>query len=295
MNNINFKVTFAVFASIVLWASAFIAIRVAVIDVKPIHVASLRFAVASILLIPVAIIFKVRMPSIVDALKMAVVGILGFTVYNILLTIGLKTVDAGTACFIVNTSPIFISIMAMFLYKEKVSLKNWISLVVCVFGVAIISLDNNQVLEYKNGILMILCAAIFHSLYTIVQKDLLKRNTAIEITCISIWFGTIALLPFVIETIEAYKASGPKPISLAVYLGVFPSIVGCLCWTYAISKMECHKLAIFLNIIPVVAVLQSMIFLNEAPSIKGVVGGMVILIGLLSSHSKMKFNNKENV
>lgn len=284
----NVKTALAVFMSIILWASAFIAIKVGVANISPIQIASVRFIIASIVIVPIAVINKVRKPSNKDLIIMAIAGLAGFVIYNILLAIGMKTVDAGTACFVVNISPAFISMLAVILYKEKVLPKTWISILICIIGVGVLSLQVKNV-NYKIGILYILGASLCHSVYIVIQKKIIKRNTILEITCYSIWFGAITLLLIASKEINVLLFLKYKLILILVYLAVFPTIIGCLCWSYAISKIKYHKLAIFLNLIPIAVVILNYILLNKSITINGLFGSMIIMFGVLNSQDILKF------
>ncbi len=63
IKSINVRVFFSILVTIVLWASAFVGIRAAIQDYPPIHLGAFRYLIASVILIPIACIKKVKLPN----------------------------------------------------------------------------------------------------------------------------------------------------------------------------------------------------------------------------------------
>ena len=67
-----------------LWSSSYIGIRYALHSYSPENLAFLRYLVASLIFIIVAIFRKIKIPSIFDLPGLAALGLVGFTLYNLL-------------------------------------------------------------------------------------------------------------------------------------------------------------------------------------------------------------------
>jgi len=72
----------------------------------------LRFAIASIALLAIAMVRRPRFPERRDVLRIAALGVIGMTIYSLAITYGEITVPAGTASILVNLSPIFTAILS---------------------------------------------------------------------------------------------------------------------------------------------------------------------------------------
>ena len=72
----------------------------------------LRFAIASIALLAIAMVRRPRFPERRDVLRIAALGVIGMTIYPLAITYGEITVPAGTASILVNLSPIFTAILS---------------------------------------------------------------------------------------------------------------------------------------------------------------------------------------
>ncbi len=102
----------AIVITILLWASAFPAIRVALTAYTPAEVAFLRYLVASTLLGGYALISHMPMPRLRDLPLICLCGFIGFTLYNFMLNAGETTVAAGVASFIISPEVGIIALLA---------------------------------------------------------------------------------------------------------------------------------------------------------------------------------------
>ena len=114
--------------TVVLWASAFPAITVAVAGLGPAGLAVARLAVASAALALGALALRVRWPALRvrrparrDLPLIAVCGLAGMTGYQLLLNAGERVVPAGTASLLVATAPVYASLLAVGLLGERAS------------------------------------------------------------------------------------------------------------------------------------------------------------------------------
>ncbi len=87
------------------WACAWVSIRAAVAHLSPAHVALGRYLVASLVLVP---LWLWRRPKIElrDWPAIFVMGVCGFTVYNLAINAGEQTITAGAASLIASTIPL---------------------------------------------------------------------------------------------------------------------------------------------------------------------------------------------
>lgn len=115
------KVYFAFTITIILWASAFPVIKLALSDFSAVHLSSLRLSIASLILLILTIIKKIPIPDFKDIPIILLLGFCGFTLYHIALSFGEYYVSAGISSLIVSTTPIFSALLATYFLKEKFS------------------------------------------------------------------------------------------------------------------------------------------------------------------------------
>src|SRR5919204_370976 len=103
----------ALATTVVLWASAFAAIREAVRALGWAHLSVLRLGVAALALGAVAAVRRVGWPPRGALPLLALCALSGMTAYQVLLNAGEVTVPAATASLLVNVSPIFTALYAV--------------------------------------------------------------------------------------------------------------------------------------------------------------------------------------
>ena len=106
---------------VVLWASAFPAIQVAVPAFGVIGLSFVRLAVATVALVAFAAIKRIRLPQPRDLGWVLVAGFFGMTAYQLLLNASELRVPAGTASIIVAAAPLVSVAVAFLLFREPVT------------------------------------------------------------------------------------------------------------------------------------------------------------------------------
>ncbi|MCP4024026.1 MAG: EamA family transporter [Desulfobacteraceae bacterium] len=272
--------------TMLFWASAFVGIRYAVAEYNPFELALFRYMVASMTLFIVAIFKKIRLPNIKDLSRFFVTGIIGISVYNILVNYGELTTTASEACFIVNMAPLFTTLMGSYFLKEKIRLNFVIGLIISFLGVSLIAFSFSDGIAFKQGSLFILIAAIAQAIYFILQKPLLKKYTPLEVTCYCLWSGAIAMVPFGFSFVEKIWSVSPQYTFSVIYLGIFPAAMAYLCWAAVLSTMDASKASSFLYCVPVIVILIGWLWLDELPSTISIIGGSIAISGVICANMK---------
>ncbi|HAW69903.1 MAG TPA: EamA family transporter [Firmicutes bacterium] len=266
----------------VLWASAFPAIKVALKEFSPYHVALLRYGVASVALAVVALAKRLPLPAVKDLPAFLLLGFVGFTVYNIALNYGQVTVPAATSSFIVASAPIWMAIIAALFLGEKLKPFGWFGIILSFIGVGIIALGSVGGIKLNVRALAILGASMASALYSLGQKPLLKRYSPLQIVTYAIWCGTLLLMPFGGGVTEGIRNASLSTMLSIIYMGVFPGAIGYILWSMVLSRMPASKAGVFLYMIPVIALVISWLWIGEIPSLISALGGVLIVAGVIT-------------
>jgi len=273
--------TFAALATtLVFWGSAFPFIRLALASYAPGHLTLFRFLTASAAMAVIAVAGRLRAPE--RRYWPALAGLSCITVigYHVLLNFGLVTVQAGVGSLIVNTAPVFAYIAAGLLLGERVDARGWAGLCVCLAGAAIIAISAGGTLRFSAGALILVGCAIAWGVSSALVKPLLKRHSALQVSALSLWFGTIGLLVFLPGLADAVRHAPPAATWSIVYLGVFPIAVCYVTWNYALSRMPATRVVNYTYLIPLIAVVEAYIMLGEKPRPGSLIGGAIALGGV---------------
>ena len=112
----------AVAATITVWAIAFPAIKLALVEMQPLPLASVRYAMATCFAGIWLIWKRPSLMPVVDIMTCVGCGVLGAAGYSVLLNLGQVTVSAGAASFLIKTESIWMAILAVLMLKEAFNL-----------------------------------------------------------------------------------------------------------------------------------------------------------------------------
>jgi drug/metabolite transporter (DMT)-like permease len=265
--------------TVLLWASAFPAITVAVRGLGPAGLAVARLAVASAVLALAAPLTGVRRPKRGDLPLIAVCGLAGMTGYQLLLNAGERVVPAGTASLLVATAPVYASLLAVAFLGERSSRRRWAGSAVALAGTALIAASHG--LGFGVSALVVLAAAVLQGVFHTAQKPLLARYTGFEVTAYAMWAGTVFILPWTGSLLHALPHAGGAAIGSAVFLGVAPSAAGFVLWAYAMGRMDVGRVTVSLYLVPAAAILISLAWLGQVPGPAELAGGAIALAGVM--------------
>jgi drug/metabolite transporter (DMT)-like permease len=276
-----FLPSLAVAGTVVSWAGSFPAISFALREIAPLPLASIRFALASLLAIvwlawqrPQSLLFK-------DYALVAVSGILGIACYNILLNTGQATVSAGAASFIVNTQPLFMVLLAVVFLKETFNRWSWAGALLSLAGVLTIASGQPGGFRIGTGASLILGAAMCAASFSILQRPLFARGSPLHVTALVLIAGAIALLPWLPAGVQQLSVASPTTLATVIFLAVAPAAIGQTCWTYALKSFGAARAGQFLYLIPPVSVLFAWVGFGEVPVWTTVLGGALALAGVV--------------
>lgn len=265
------------------WAGAYCAIRIAVASYAPQNVSALRFFFASLFMLLFVKKAKLSVPRGMELVRLLCYGFCGIALYNILVCLGEKTVNAGTASFIIGIAPLFTAVMAAFLLKEKIKKREWLALLGAFVGAAIMSLGCTTSFTLSPAILLLLAAAVLSAISIILNKTILNTMRPMESTIYGIWAGTLFLLPFLPGSFQEMSHAPLSATMACVFLGVMPAGLGFMGWSFILKYTSANKAARFLYLIPVITAFQSSFFLGEPPSMLESIGAILTLLAVLSA------------
>jgi len=242
----------------------------------------MRFVAASITLIIIGIITKIRLPKLKDLPMFVLSGISGVFLYSYLFNTGSVSVPAGVSSFIIASSPIFTLILTRSFLKETVKPGCWFGVLLSFCGLAVVTLTQVTEFTLDIGVFLIICAALCSGVYSTVMRVLTQRYTALEATTYTIIAGTLGTLLFLPTAIGEIPDSNLSVNLLVIFMGVFPAAIAYLAWSYALSKAKkTAHVTVFSYLIPFISALIAYFWLQETLSLYVLLGGMVIITGMI--------------
>lgn len=208
-------------------------------------------------------------------------GFVGFTLYNFLLNLGEVNVPAGLASFIVSSEVGIIAILARLFFGERLTKLGWVGILSCIAGVGIISLSGGG-LQLTSGVPLIFIAAISIASYSVLQKTMLERYSALQATTYAIWAGTALLFFFAPRALLAVPEAPIVPTLAIAYMGLFPGIIANVAWSYVLSQIPASRAGSYLALIPIAALSLAWLWLGETPTPISLLGAGVVFCGVMA-------------
>jgi drug/metabolite transporter (DMT)-like permease len=270
----------ALFLSLILWASSFPGIKAGLDGYSPFELAALRFLIASLTLAGIAPWFKVRRPRTKDLPLIVGLALFGVACYHLAVNYGELKATTSTAAFITNLGPVFTVLIAWLFLGEELRRRRWIGIGISLVGVWLIASGRGGSLSANLGTVVLLGAALCWSLFFVLQKPLLRYYAPVEVTCYSVWIATAFLAFLVPQSLAASRAAPWAATLAAVYLGLFPTTLAYVAWSYVLTHLPASQASVYTYLVPPLSIAIAVIWVNEVPSPSLLIGGVAILAGV---------------
>jgi len=270
----------------------------------PIQVAFFRFFYSSIFLVLFfSIVYKKRNRISYNQLlkkirnhgkDIIMMSFSGIFMFNFFIYKGILLSNPVIAAIVSASNPALTALLLRYWKKESLSLFTILGIIIAFLGVLITlmeSFSSNQTFDnlfrFNIGNLYILIATFSWAVYGILGYDFLRKHredmNEIELTIINIWIGTIMLFIasfFELSIFELFKSIDRLDIFFAlIFMGVFSSGLGYIWWYEGIKIIGTAKTAIFMNVIPIMAMLIEY-FIYQDISIYKILGGLCVITGV---------------
>jgi drug/metabolite transporter (DMT)-like permease len=271
----------AALVTVTLWASAFVGIRAARIDLTAGPLSLARLLVGALVLGVVVAWRREPLPPRGDVPRLVVCGLLWFAAYNVLLNEAERRVDAGTAAMLVNVGPILIAVLAGLLLGEGFPRRLLVGCLIAFGGALVIGAATSRGgLDPGWGAVLCLGAAATYACGVVAQKPLLERTSALQVTFLACVVGAVACLPFGPGLVREVGEASTPALVWAVYLGVFPTAIGFTTWAYALRRTSAGRMGATTYLVPPLAILIAWAMLGETPPALAFAGGALCLAGV---------------
>ncbi len=206
-------------------------------------------------------------------------------------TVGIQLTSAAKSAFITGLNIIMVPLFVAAFFKTKVPLKIWISTVLALVGVSVMSFVGFDRVE--TGDLLVLACDVFYALYIIYLDRNLKKVDLIAFSMVVLF--QLSLYSFLTSLIFEPWASifgelAPQIFTLEnglvmLYMGIIATTVAQMTQVYGQSHVSSTRTAIIFALEPLFATFFAVVF-GEFLTQKIVIGGVLILIGVLVSIEK---------
>ncbi len=284
----------AFFSIYVIWGSTYLLNKIAVTELPPFMLASIRFISAGILILILSKIMGISI-SITkkQLLNTIIAGFLFLTFGNGVVVWALKYVDSGFAALEISAQPLVVLLLMRILQGKKIQPMSIVGVILGVIGVYLL-VSQKQLISQENsiiGMVMIFVCMVswgYGSLF--VAKADLPSNYFVN-TGFQMLTGGIMLLISSILFGETWTNpitwSSPVQYSM-ILLIIFGSIVAFTSFNYLLKIVSPEKVATSTYVNPIIALLLGWYFLNEHISTQSVIAAIILLTGVYFINTRKK-------
>ena len=271
--------------AVIFWGASFAATKIALQEIEPVTIIILRLILASLLLLVFALLtkksFAINLKSHLWIFVLALIAVFHLWIQ----VTGLKYTTASNTGWIIGTAPIFMAILALIFFKEKITLLQSTGILIAMFGLLLLfgKGDFTQIDLIENrGDLLVLGSAFTWGVYSMVNKKISLSYSPLMTIFFLFVMMSIIIAPFNIDkTIlnSVLHLSITGWISI-LFLGLFCSGVAYVIWAYSLRDLESAKVGAFLYLEPFITVLFAWFFLKEEITLVMILSGIIITVGV---------------
>ncbi|WP_410007163.1 EamA family transporter [Aequorivita nionensis] len=282
----NLLIILAFFSIYVIWGSTYLLNKVAVAELPPFFLASIRFTTAGLLIF---IISKAMGKSLAITRKQFInafiVGVLFLSFGNGIIVWALKYVDSGFAALEISAQPLVVLLLMWLLQGKRIKPMSLVGVGLGILGIFLL-VGQKQIIAKEGtvlGMIMIFACMLswaYGSLF-VGKADLPKNffvNTGYQMFTAGITLA-LASLTFGEKWIVPSEWGQPVQLSM-VLLIIFGSIVAFTSFNYLLKTVSPDKVATSTYVNPIIALILGWYILDEQITLQSIIAAAVLLTGV---------------
>jgi drug/metabolite transporter (DMT)-like permease len=276
--------------AMLLWASSFIALKLAFQGYSPMVVIWGRMVIGS-----ACFMFFYRQLRRVEFRRVDLKYLLFMAVcepciYFIFEAKALQLTSASQAGLITAMLPLLVALGARVFLQEIVSRKTLIGFAIAISGACWLSLAGETTADAPNPLLgnfLEFLAMVAATGYTLSLKHLSTRYTPLFLTAVQSWIGALFFSFFLLSPdINIPREFIPVPALAVIYLGSFVTLGAYLLYNFGVSQIPASQASAFVNLIPVFTILLGFIILDERFTPSQYIASGLVLLGVYISQRR---------
>ena len=252
--------------------------------IPPLALVGLRVLCATPALLLIAWLVDRKLPRLRDLPYLALLGLLGIFINQVLFILGLQYTTATNAAIFMPSIPVFTAAAAIVLGVEQLSGRRLAGIFLAVAG-AMVMLDFSNISLGKGpffGNLLIMLNCLSYAMFLVLQRPILKRLPPLTVIAWSFFFGSILITTVSLPTMAATDFSAmPKTVWWGVaFVVLLPTIFCYAANTWSIRRSTPTLAAAYTTLQPIFTATFAMLFLGEKAGWRQAAGFVLIATGL---------------
>lgn len=284
-----------------IWGGMYVSSKFLLDTIPPISLLFIRYLVASIVLIAICLYRRERLFAIKHWSWFLQIGFVGYFLSIGTQFLGTKLSNAHLASLITTLSPVFLSIFAIWLLKEKISKKQILSMVIAVLGLMIIvglpSGDGENVIL---GNLILIFTSMSWGYYSVIARKASKHYSPLQLTTVGIILATLFTFPATWVDSSHWQIASLfdwKILLNVLYISVIATAVAFFSWNKGLELTPSHQAGVFFFLQPIVGSLLGWLLLGEQLTLAFMLGSLFIIGGVyynMSGENEIRGTHNES-
>jgi drug/metabolite transporter (DMT)-like permease len=213
-------------------------------------------------------------------------GIIGTVAFNVFFFYALRYTSANDASLIMATNPLVTTLLAIVILGERPTSRHLLALPIALVGVTVVitqgEISHLLNLQFSIGDILMLAADGFWALYNVLCRRYMPQASPLANTTWIMASGALVLFCIALAGGTHLTALGPKASAAITVMVIGGTVLAYLFWTTGIARLGAARTAIFLNLVPVFAMLLSTA-IESPPTSAQVAGGLLVIFGVIVS------------
>ncbi|MCH9025007.1 MAG: DMT family transporter [candidate division Zixibacteria bacterium] len=238
------------FACVIFWGWSFVATKIALDYVTPVEVMALRYLFGLPVLFLILLSKKIKFKIEKRDYKGIILGAIIITVHFLIQITGLKYTSATNTGWIISVTPLVMAVLAFFILKEKIVVKQIAGIVIATIGIMLmVSKGDLTDLSWLGSVgdWLVLASAHTWAFYTIATRDVSRRGSPLLVSIAVLTPSAIVIFIYVLFTSDLSKfvVLPLEPLLALMFLGVFALGLAHWFWQEGIAA-GCSPCRVFL-------------------------------------------------
>ncbi|MBE6948446.1 MAG: hypothetical protein E7456_01200 [Ruminococcaceae bacterium] len=282
----------------ILWGcSCLFVSKLTALGFTPMHCTAIRITTAALILNIALIIkgkgFKYYKMDFISFILVVFTGWFSVLSMCIFYYLAMTETSAAVSAILLYTAPLFVMIMSVIFFKEKITAMKIAAFIIAIAGCALVSGIISGVAASTSGIIFGILSAVSYSLYGILTTFFMKRNSErLTFTAVSFAFAAIgALMLTNVKEIIDLTAQADSPLKLiALYpvFGLITAVLPFVFYTKGLSGVRPDVASILAFIEPMTAAVLGIAVLRQPFDFYQGIGIGLIVVSILLLNTKQK-------
>lgn len=274
-----------VIISTAFWGGNFVLAGPVMNDLSPLWAAALRFVIGTGAMLALALWQRAPLLALLRRNMGAylLLGLVGIGGFNLLFFYALQSTSPTNAALIMATNPLLTTFIAALMLGERPTSRQVAALPLALVGVVVVisggSLARLEALKVANGDLLMLGANLVWAFYIVLARRYMPAASAISNTTLVMAAGALLLLGVALVDGGHFSMPGERAASALLVMALGGTVLAYLFWNTGIAHLGAGRTALFLNLVPVFAMLSGALG-GAHPTQVQLVGGLLVIGGV---------------